>query len=60
MENMINEESTSNNKIYLFFREDMFYPLELVDDDDANANAECNHGTAEVRTFDGEIIWKCK
>ena len=57
---MINEESTSNNKIYLFFREDMFYPLELVDDDDANANAECNHGTAEVRTFDGEIIWKCK
>lgn len=43
--------------IYVFFREGMFYPLELRDDADACANAECNPDTLRVETWDGRIVW---
>lgn len=36
----------------------MFYPIELKDDADARANAECNPGTTRVETPDGKIIWE--
>lgn len=45
-------------KPYIFFREGMFYPVELRDDDDARANAECNPGTLKVENLlTNEIVW---
>lgn len=35
-------------EVYIFFRDIGFYPIELRDDDDARANAECNPGTLRV------------
>lgn len=43
---------------YLFVREDMFYIIELMDDIDAVANAECNPGTIRVEDSDGKIVWE--
>ncbi len=43
--------------VYIFFRGDMFYPLELLDDADAIANAKCNPGTTRVERVDGTIVW---
>lgn len=45
-------------KIYLFYRGDYFYPIELRDDKDAIENAEYNIGTTKVENTDGIIIWK--
>ena len=46
-----------NDGIYIFYREDMFYPLNLKDDADAIANAECNEGTTKVEDIHGNVIW---
>lgn len=43
---------------YIFFREDMFYPIYLKNDEDAIANAECNAGTIRVEDGFGNVIWK--
>lgn len=43
---------------YIFFREDMFYPIELKDDKDAIANAEYNAGTIRVEDVFGNVIWE--
>lgn len=45
-------------RIYLFFRGGFFYPLELADDADAIANAECNPGTSRVEDLDGNVVWR--
>ncbi len=42
---------------YIFFRDDMFYMIELMDDADAVANAECNPGTRRVEDMRGNKIW---
>ena len=44
--------------LYLFFRAEGFYPIELRDDADARANAECNPGTLKVETAIGEVVWR--
>jgi len=44
-------------RIYVFFRGDMFYPLELRDDADAVANAEYNPGTTRVEHVSGRLVW---
>lgn len=45
--------------IYLFIRDEGFYPLELKDDADAIANAECNNGTRKViRAIDEIVVWE--
>lgn len=44
-------------KVYLFFRAGQFYPLELWDDREAVANAECNPGTTRVETVNGRRVW---
>ena len=46
-----------SNCTYLFFRADGFYPIELKDDADAIANAECNNGTLQVQDINGRIVW---
>ena len=48
------------NKIYIFHRENMFYPLELKDDNDAVENAEYNDGTLRVEDLEGNVIWENK
>lgn len=53
-------EIANNKQIYIFHREDMFYPIELNDDNDAIKNAEYNEGTTKVENRSGEIIWKLK
>lgn len=44
--------------IYIFFRDKMFYPLTLKDDEDARRNAEFNPGTTRVEDIDGNVIWR--
>lgn len=44
-------------QVYVFFRPGHFYPLELVNDEDARANAECNPGTIRVEDGHGRVIW---
>lgn len=45
-------------KTYSFHRSDGFYPLELKDDADAKANAECNVGTLKVENVvTREVVW---
>ena len=47
----------ARKKVYLFFRDGHFYPIELWDDAEAVANAECNPGTTKVETVGGRRIW---
>ena len=42
---------------YIFYRYDMFYMIDLMDDADAVANAECNPGTRRVEDMRGNQIW---
>lgn len=46
-------------KPYAFFRDDgLFYVIELNDDSEVKANAECNPGTVKVENaITGELIW---
>ena len=47
-----------NQSIYIFFRADGFYPIELKNDAAAKASAENNPGTLRVETPDGKIVWE--
>lgn len=42
---------------YVFYRDDMFYMIDLMDDADAVANAECNPGTRRVKDMKGNQVW---
>lgn len=46
---------------YIFHREingkPMFYPVDLLDDADAIANAHANPGTTKVERTDGSIVY---
>lgn len=44
-------------KTYIFYRDDMFYMIELMDDADAVANAECNPGNRRVEDMRGNQVW---
>jgi len=44
--------------IYIFFRKDGFYPIELIDDSDACNNALCNPGTMKVEDSTGRTVWQ--
>ncbi len=45
-------------KVYIFYREEYFYPVELKDDADARANAEANPGTLKVLDHCGRQVWE--
>lgn len=45
---------------YVFFRKDMWYPIEMKDDADACANAECNPGTMRVEDISGRVVWRAQ
>ena len=42
---------------YVFYRDEMFYMIDLMDDADAVANAECNPGTRRVEDMNGNQVW---
>lgn len=42
---------------YVFYRDEMFYMIDLADDADAIANAECNPGTRRVEDMRGNQVW---
>lgn len=42
---------------YVFYRDEMFYMIDLTDDADAVANAECNPGTRRVEDMMGNQVW---
>lgn len=42
---------------YIFYRDDVFYMIDLIDDADAVANAECNPGTRRVEDMRGNQVW---
>lgn len=46
--------------MYVFFREDMWYPIEMYDDADAIKNAEHNPGTIKVENSKEEVVWELK
>lgn len=41
----------------IFFRENIFYVIELPDDDDLNAHAACNPGTLRIEDIFGNVLW---
>lgn len=41
---------------YIIYRDDMFYMIELMDDADAVANAECKPGTRRVEDMRGNQV----
>jgi len=43
---------------YIFFRKEGFYPIDMKDDADAKANAECNPGTLRVEDIHGRVVWR--
>lgn len=53
---------SGEGQIYTFWRlndgKEFFYPLELKDDAEAKANAECNPGTIRVEDIDRNIVWR--
>ena len=51
-------KAVKNNKIYIFYREDMFYPIMLKDDNDAIINAKHNKGTIKVKDSNGRLVWE--
>lgn len=56
---MTNEEKLASRiRPFIFFREGMFYPLEIPEATVAD-NAVCNPGTLRVEdALTGEIVWK--
>jgi hypothetical protein len=44
-------------KVYIFFRKEGWYPLNLGSDEEARANAEHNPGTLKVETVQGRLVW---
>lgn len=58
MSNLTN--NGTGDKVYIFHRSDMWYPIELRDDADAIANANCNQGTTLVTDADGNEVWPNK
>jgi len=55
------KKESIDSTVYIFHRGDMWYPIELTDDEDAIKNALCNPGTTAVEnTQTGQIIWKDK
>lgn len=55
---MILRRARKGMKIYLFFRKEGWYTIELKDDEDAIHNALCNPGTLRVEDLDGRVVWK--
>lgn len=45
-------------KLYVFFREAGFYPIECLNDDEAKAQAEGNPGTIKVEDGKGRVVWR--
>lgn len=43
---------------YIFFREGMFYPVDLDGDAEVLPNVECNPGTIRVEDATGRVVWK--
>ena len=58
---MTNEEKLASPKrIFMFFREGGFYPLELPEATVADV-ADCNPGTLRVEdALTGDVVWVCK
>ncbi len=44
-------------EVFLFFREGMFYPVEIPRDQ-VQANVELNPGTLKVEDIKGNVIWR--
>lgn len=55
---MKNEAKETPKTIYIFFREDVFYPIELENDKEAIEGAELNKGTLRVEDLNGRIVWQ--
>lgn len=52
------EKLASPKRLFIFFREEGFYPLELPELT-VKENAECNPGTLRVEdATTGEIVWQ--
>lgn len=48
--------------VYIFFRREGWYPIELRDDEEARRNAEHNPGTLKVERMDRRgksvVVWR--
>lgn len=46
----------NQTEVFLFFREGMFYPVEIPRDQ-VLANVELNPGTLKVEDIEGNVVW---
>lgn len=46
-----------NLEVFLFFREGMFYPVEIPREQ-VLANVELNPGTLKVEDIQGNVVWR--
>lgn len=50
---------TGKPRTFIFHREGMWYPLELPENDDLAAHAECNPGTLKITdAVTGKVLWQ--
>lgn len=45
-------------KTVLFFREGMFYPIDVREDEDLAKHAELNPGTLRIEDIRGKVLWQ--
>lgn len=43
---------------YIFFRDDMWYPVECKDDAEVLVHVELNPGTTRVEDMNGRVVWR--
>lgn len=43
--------------VYLIFRIEGWYPIGLLNDEQARVVAENNPGTMRIETWDGRLVW---
>lgn len=51
-------QNGTETRLVIFFREGMFYPLELPVTDDLAKHAECNPGTLRIEDIRGNVLWR--
>ena len=41
----------------IFIREEVFYAIEIPENQDLNKHAECNPGTLRIEDLEGNVLW---
>lgn len=44
-------------RVFIFFRAEGWYPVELPSESHVLPNVQCNPGTIKVEDMDGNVVW---